>query len=1011
MKTSVAETSRVSCASCLLAVIVAAQPPAWASTAPTGPLTASTSTTITTTEGTNLQVVISPDERQLIMNLQGILWSVPIAGGKAKQLTDRFLEPVKLDWSPDGKQLLLQSYKDGMFHLYTLRPDGSGLKQITRGDADDLDPRWSPDGSRIAFVSERGGNRDLWVMEVKSGAARAIVSAGEKSVGPDVSAPAGMLGVPSWIADPAWSPDGKSIAFVRNKALEVVTLDSGAVRTVIKGPVFDLAAPNWSRDGRHISVRRGAGLWVIDADGSNERRVGDKNDVFPFPATWLANGELLYSANGGIFISSLGGSARQIPFEVSFKLERPAYRRKVYDFDDTQPHAVKGFVGPALAPNGKQAVFKALNDIWLYDVGGGARRLTRDNYYEIDPTWSPDGGKIAYASDKAGSQDIYIRDVTSGNESRVTSLPGAEVAPAWSRDGRQLAFETQAGDVSVLTIETGEIRTVLKGLNAPGRPTWSADGKTLAVAALHNARNQILTVNLDTGATRYQQVAPGRSISTRGDDGPVWSADGTSMVFSMASQLWRVAVDADGVIAGSPQQLTSHASDAPTLSGDGRRLLYLHNGVLTLLDLASGKAQSLDTGMTWQQEKPKQRVLIRNVRVWDGVREQPADARDILVVDNRITEIRPHAQSSTNGDVRIIDGSGMTVVPGLFDMHNHQQARSKYLGDRQGRAWLAYGVTSTRSTGDQVYRALEDKESLASADRAGPRYFMTGEMFEGRSLEWEFARPVESEQQLALDLSRAQALGFDVIKTYVRFPFNYQAEVVRRAHADMGISVTSHYFYPGVTFGTDGAEHGGGPTRWEMSNTSGYYDDVLQAMKKTRFEVTTTNFSSAIGIAQDPKLIGDPRIAALYPQWERDSLQALLLCSQGKGPCGFLPPNDDWSRGAVQRATQFHRAGITVMTGTDAPLDNYALALQLNMRALARHGMTNFETLQVATIVPARAQGVDRDLGSVEVGKIADLVLVAGDPSRNMEDLVNVRMVLKGGRVYTVEELMAPFAR
>ncbi len=1010
MKTPAA-SMHVSYALCALTAIVVTQQPARASSPSDSRLTADTSTTITTTEGTNLQIVISPDERQLIMNLQGLLWSVPIEGGKARQLTDRFLEPVKLDWSPDGKRLVMQSYRDGMFHLYTLRPDGGGIQQITHGDADDLDPRWSPDGSKIAFVSERGGNRDLWVLDVKSGAARAVLGAGDKGVGPDVSAPAGMMGVPSWIADPAWSPDGKHIAFVRNKALETVALDSGEVRTVIKGPVFDLAAPSWSRDGRSISVRQGSGLWIVDSDGANSRQVGDKNDVFPFPAAWLASGELLYSANGGIFISSLDKGTRQIPFEVSFKLDRPAYRRKFYDFDDAQSHPVKGFVGPALSPDGKRATFKALNDLWIYDIGASARRLTNDTYYEIDPAWSPDGSKIAYASDKAGSQDIYIRDVTNGNEVRATSLPGAEVAPAWSRDGRMLAFTTQAGDVAVLTLDTSEVRTVLKGLNAPGRPTWSADGKTLALAALHNARNQILTVNLDSGATRYQEVAPGRNISTRGDDGPVWSVDGKSMIVSMASQLWRVPVDADGQIVGAPEQLTSHASDAPSLSLDGKRLLYLNNGVLTLLDTVTRKAQALDTGIAWQQEKVKQRIVIRNVRVWDGVHEQPSDNRDVFIDDNRITHIKPHVDSAVEGDIRAIDGRGLTLVPGLFDMHNHQQSRSKYLGDRQGRAWLAYGVTSTRSTGDQVYRALEDKESLASANRVGPRYFMTGEMFEGRSLEWEFARPVESERQLALDLSRARALGFDLIKTYVRFPFNYQAEVVRRAHADMGISVTSHYFYPGVTYGTDGVEHGGGPTRWEMSNTSGYYDDVMQAMKKTHFQVTTTNFSSAIGIAQDPKVIADARVAALYPQWERDSLQALLLCSQGKGPCGFLPPNDDWSRASVQRMTQFHRAGVTVMTGTDAPLDNYALALQLNMRALARHGMTNFETLQVATIVPARAQGVEKDLGSVEAGKIADLVLVEGDPSRTMEDLINVRLVLKGGHVYSVEELMAPFAK
>lgn len=99
------------------------------------------------------------------------------------------------------------------------------------------------------------------------------------------------------------------------------------------------------------------------------------------------------------------------------------------------------------------------------------------------------------------------------------------------------------------------------------------------------------------------------------------------------------------------------------------------------------------------------------------------------------------------------------------------------------------------------------------------------------------------------------------------------------------------------------------------------------------------------------------------------------------------------------------------MAGTDSPLEySYAAALQLNLRALAKHGMTPFETLRTATMIPARAQGVEKDLGSIEAGKIADLVMVDGDPSKDMNDLIRVRMVMKNGRLHTLEELLKPFA-
>jgi Tol biopolymer transport system component len=939
---------------------------------------------------------------------------LPIAGGKARRLTDDFMEPVKIDWSPDGKQILMQSYQDGMFHLYTIQPDGRNLRQLTRGDFDDIDPRWSPDGRRIIFVSERAGNRDLWILDVASGKATQVTSAGDKGYGPDVSAKASMLGVPGWISSPAWSPDGKETAFIRDRAIAIINLVSRQERILVPGPIFDVAAPSWSPDGKLLSYRQGGALWVTNADGSgNARKIGSKDDVFGYPATWLAHDELLYSANGRIWVSRLSGETREIPFEVTLKLDRPAYQRKTYDFDDRTPKPVKGILGPALSPTGDRIVFKALDDLWLVKIGGKAERITRDTYYEVDPSWSADGTRIAYASDKEGSPDIFVYDLGTGLSRRITSRDGAEIAPAWSPDGKHIAFETEAGTLAAIETASGKIRELMTGLNMPGRPSWSPDGKTILVAALHDARNHILAVDVESGRPSYFEPAPGRSISTRGDDGPIWSSDGRQLLFSMGSTLWILPVDAKGAPRGPARQLTRKASDAPSWNRDATRVLYLQNGVLELLDLESGKARTVDTGLTWTQEVPEQRMLIQAGRLWNGVDQEPVENVDILVVNNRIQEIRPRARAG-EANLKVIDATRLTIVPGLFDMHVHQQMLSKFWGDRLGRLYLAYGITSTRSTGDHAYRALRDKESYASGTSVGPRHFMTGEMLDGKSLEWEFARPVEDAAQLELELSRAEALGYDVLKTYVRFPHSLQGRAIDAAHRRMGISVTTHYFYPGVAHGQDGAEHGGGPTRWDSANISSggnYYEDVWPALTKTRFEVTTTNFSSAIGIAQDAGFIYDPRIVTLFPSWEWKSLEALLRCAQGKGPCGFLPPNEMWSRSAVQMMTRLMKAGVVVMAGTDSPLEySYAAALQLNLRALARHGMTPFEALQTATAMPARAQGVEKDLGSLEAGKIADMVMVEGDPSIDMNDLARVRMVMKSGRLYTVEELMKPFA-
>lgn len=1001
-------------AASVITAAAVAQSPAVIVGHPVADVRPDTSLTITTDEATSFAVIPSPRRDRLLVTIQGALWSLPFAGGKARALTNDFIEPVKIDWSPDGSRVLMQSYGDGMFHLWTLRPDGTGLKQITQGDYDDTDPAWSRSGRQIAFASDRSGNRDLWVLDVQSGTARQLTHSEGPGRDADVSAPATMMGVPSWVSDPTWSSDDGQIAFVRNRAIEIVDVKTESVRTLLKPPGFSVAGLRWSPDGHFVSYEVDGKLWVAPVEGSAQpRRVGDRDDVFPFPAQWLSNTTLLYSANGHIWSSELGGTSHEIPFSVDLTLRRPAYTRKHYDFDDVSAKPVKGISGPALSPDGREVVFKALNALWHLKIGEPAQRLSADGYYAMDPVWAPTGRRIAYASDRAGTEDLYIRDLDSGSETRLTSSPEAQIAPAWSPDGAALAYETQTGDLRIIQLSSGAIRTVASGLNMPGRPSWSPNGRTIVVAALHKAKNHILEIDVQSGTQRYYEPAPALSVATRGDDGPVWRGDGRALLFSMKSTLWSLPVTSDGQPTGPAVRLNDEVTDAPTWDREGRHVLYLSNGTLRLLDSRTKKIATVETGLTWAREVPRQKLWIQSARLWNGVDAAVKDNVDILVVDNRVRAIEPHqAARPVASNEKTIDAAGLTVIPGMFDMHNHQQMRSKFLGDRQGRAWLAYGVTTTRSTGDQVYRALEDRESLDSGARVGPRYFMTGEMFEGARNEWEFARPVFDEKQLQLDLSRAAALDYDLIKTYVRFRSDWQAKVIAAAHERMGISVTSHYAIPGAAHGEDGVEHGGGPTRWGFSYSSSnghLYRDGSETVTRTGMELTDTDFSSMANLAEDPAMADDRRIRALYPPWEQTDLSDKLLCAQGKGHCGFLPPNPEWSRATVQEFAQLLHSGATVMMGTDSPLSSYAIDLQLSMRSLTKYGMTPFEALQLATIIPARAQGVARDLGSVEVGKVADLVFLTADPAVDMKNLAQVKMVMKAGHLYTVEELVEPF--
>src|SRR5882757_4107135 len=176
---------------------------------------------ITISEGTDSQIAISPDHKTIIVNLQGLLYAMPITGGAAKQITTPYQEASHSDWSCKGDLVAIQSYAGGTFHIWTMRPDGSALKQITNGHGDDREPRISPDGTTIAFASDRAfkGNYDIWTVNIAIGVLKQVTSAEADEFGP------------------TWSPDGTKIAFVSGtgisgKTIESIDLASGQQTTV-----------------------------------------------------------------------------------------------------------------------------------------------------------------------------------------------------------------------------------------------------------------------------------------------------------------------------------------------------------------------------------------------------------------------------------------------------------------------------------------------------------------------------------------------------------------------------------------------------------------------------------------------------------------------------------------------------------------------------------------------------------------------------------------------------------
>ncbi|TQN32802.1 WD40 repeat protein [Haloactinospora alba] len=961
---------------------------------------ADTSGTVTVTEGTNISATASPDGSWLVLDLYTVLWLVPAAGGKARRLTSDLQDATRPHFAPDSRTLTFQSYREGTYHVYTLElPDGEP-RRVTEGPHDHREPRFSPDGSTIAMASDRDGGYGVWLYHRDSEELTPLT-------GGDVEA-----------GHPSWAADGGRVVHTAGagRSVRATDLDGASTELVAAVEGTTVSSPALSPAGKLAHVRSAETVDLV-VEGT---AVTDGEDVFLGAVSWTGEDTLLYTADGAVRHRDVSaGTADDTGFRASVGYRAATGHPARRDVDDTTERPVRGIAGPVLSPDGQRVAFRALGAVWVLDIGGEARRITEEGYFHSDPDWHPDGTALVYSSDRSGHPALWRHDLESDTRTRLTRLSGAQLAPRWSPDGDRVAYQDQDGATWVHDIGADSTRRVLPELFQPGRPTWSPDGRTLALAAVRprsqrfrEGTSQILTLDLGSGTTRYTEPAPYRSLSTRGDDGPVWSPDGRMLAFVMESVLWVVPVDGSGAFTGTARRITSEVTDSPTWSGDSRTLLYLSGGRLRRVSATGGEPETVSVPLTWKRPAPEGRTVIRAGALWDGVAEGLRRDVDIVVDGTRVTEVRDRSdEPDTEGEATVVDATGLTVIPGLIDAHNHWHLRGRQWGSRQGRLWLAYGVTATRSPGDPAYQMLETREALESGAVTGPRYFATGEAVDGSRVYYDFMRPTRDREQLELELQRAFDLEYDLVKTYVRLPVDLQRAAVARAHAQ-DLPLSSHYLYPAVSLGMDGMEHTGATNRLGYSHTVSElgraYEDATELFSRSGMSITPTLFTSAVLYGEDRSLVDDERTRTLFPSWEYEDLRAKADRMSRDSPEVRLYRASLENKVAMLRA--IHDGGGTIISGTDAPLDNTAISLHQNMRAMVAHGFTPREALTVTTTAPARWLGLGGDLGTVEPGRLADLAIVDGDPLEDINAAANVRMTVSNGTVHTVEELLEPFA-
>lgn len=497
---------------------------------------------------------------------------VPAAGGAPRTLVGGLLA-LPIGWNPDGDRfayLSTAAAAGDLLQTYVVSAARGGRSPLVPGEHLPLVGFWSPDGSRIAYMLVDHGRFTLHVADSTGAHSRPLTADGFEAIERD---------------HPVFSPDGSAVAYVSRRTgtadIWIAPLDGSAPRQLTHDVRND-RSPVWSPDGKWVAFTSDRGkqadIWVVPSAGGTEIRVTDDASVEEL-MQWLPDSRLAFltgSGQGSLWSMSLSDStAAQL----------------------TPDSMVVGT--PNLSPDGGRVAFMIYRpggekDVGVMPAGGGAIKLVVSGGPVDDRlAWSPDGTRLAFQSDRAGSPDVWVADVTSGELHRLTTWARQEYGPAWSGDGSAIYFESDSG------ARLGDIWKVPAGGGQPERVTRNGAVQGLVTRP---GRPEVYANMLSTaGDLQTVRIEPGNTL-TPVFDGAAFPAEilpaGDSIVIAEPAAgggyTFRI-VPADGRGKGTPLLNPGEAFTAA--SRDWHQVLYkVRNGAtwdIGLLDRTTGTTRRL----------------------------------------------------------------------------------------------------------------------------------------------------------------------------------------------------------------------------------------------------------------------------------------------------------------------------------------------------------------------------------------------------------------------------------
>ena len=997
---------------------------------------------IDVTRGTWMSVDVSPDGSTLVFDMLGDIYVMPISGGEARAIASGVAWDMQPKWSPDGRHIAFTSDRGGGDNIWIMDADGSNPTQVSKESFRLLNqPEWTPDGQFIVarkhFTSARSlGAGELWMYHRTGGGGVQMTErrTQQKDTG-----------------EPAFSPDGRYLYFsddatpgntfeyskdVNGQIYVIRRLDreTGDIDAYITGPGGSIR-PTPSPDGKSIAfirrVRYQSVLYVMDIESGRETPVFSALDrdlqetwaihgVYPAISWTPDNRSIVFWADGRIQkVEIASGTVSDIPFHVAdTRRVQDAVRFPVQVSPDSFDVKMVRWAKPS--PDGSRVVFEALGNLWIRDLPTGqARRLTRQgDHFELYPNWSRDGRSIVYTTwDDQQLGTVRVVPASGGVGRIVTENPGHYIEPTFSPDGRTIVYR-KVNDGFLTTAlwgrEPGVYRVAATGgepvlITEDGaHPQFGADGDRLFLTGRDGDKRTLISVDLDGSDERTHLTSDWAAEFAVSPDGNWigWTERFNAYVAPFVAAGRPINVGPDG--KSLPQaRVTRDSGEWLSWSGDSRRLHWSQGPELFTRDLNQSFAfvegapeelpkpaeSGINLGFSVETDRPQGRMALVGARLITMNGAEVIENGIIVVDGNRIESIGSAASMTIPAGIPTLDMTGKTIMPGLVDTHWHGSMGSDEIIPEQSwvdYASLAFGVTTIHNPSADTSEIFAHSEMARAGRVVAPRIFSTGTILYGATTAT--TAQIDDLDDALSTLRRMRAAGAWSVKSYNQ-PRRDQRQQVIEAARQLNMMVVPEggsLFQHNMSMIVDGHT-----TIEHAIPLANLYDDVHQLWRQT-------------GVAYNPTIVvayggsyGENYWYQESPVWNDPILTQYvprrILDARARRP--VTAPDNEWNHISVAReARRLSEQGVTVQIGAHGQREG--LAAHWEVWSLAQGGMQPLEAIRAGTLNGARALGMDGDIGSLEVGKLADMVVLNDNPLENIRNTTSVAYTVLNGRVY-----------